>query len=431
MRYSYGRSNPVLFPNEFAVHQTHDPWGLTHLRSNITADGYSYSLFTPADLAARTYASYRVTVLNWDDTTISDFASPYGAALHDLEYYVQSGGVLWLQTAVNSAGGTTYPLPFSGTATYAGNSTNTIIDPFSQMVTGMPNPFTGDPASTMTFTGLPAPAHIVVRAPIAAGLPTLYEYAPPPLAAPCPPLPGTTSTPTATSTSTATATPTSTACAIRFADVAPDSTFYSFVRCLACRGIVSGYACGGPGEPCNITSDPYFRPGDAVTRGQVAKVISQAAGFSEPVSGQSFQDIAPGSPFYAYIERLASRSVMSGYACGNPEPCVAPANLPYFRPGDSATRGQLSKIVSNAAGFLEPVSGQSFQDIAPGSPFYAYVERLASRSVMSGYACGNPEPCVAPGNLPYFRANNRVTRGQTTKVVTNAFALDCPLAFRE
>ncbi|MGA7730310.1 MAG: plastocyanin/azurin family copper-binding protein, partial [Chloroflexia bacterium] len=29
------------------------------------------------------------------------------------------------------------------------------------------------------------------------------------------------------------------------------------------------------------------------------------------------------------------------------EPCVPPTNRPYFRPGATATRGQLSKIVSN------------------------------------------------------------------------------------
>jgi len=81
--------------------------------------------------------------------------------------------------------------------------------------------------------------------------------------------------------------------------------------------------------------------------------------------------------------------------------------------------------VSNAAGFREPVTGQTFQDVAPGSPFYTYIERLASRPIMSGYACGSPEPCVPPGNLPYFRPGNRVTRGQTTEVVANALTPDC------
>src|SRR5262249_36143105 len=36
-----------------------------------------------------------------------------------------------------------------------------------------------------------------------------------------------------------------------FADVAPGGAFYSFVEAAYCRGIISGYACGGPGEPCD------------------------------------------------------------------------------------------------------------------------------------------------------------------------------------
>jgi hypothetical protein len=211
--------------------------------------------------------------------------------------------------------------------------------------------------------------------------------------------------------------------------VLPGSTFYPFVRCLACRGIVSGYPCGGPGEPCNLTNDPYFRPGAPISRGQLAKIISQAAGFIEPVSGQTFEDVAPGSPFHEYVERLASRAIMGGYPCGSlVEPCVPPGNRPYFRPGSTATRGQLTKIVANAAGFIEPVSGQTFEDIAPGSTFYTFTERLASRAIMGGYPCGSlVEPCVPPGNRPYFRPGDRVTRGQTSKIVTNTFFPACPL----
>jgi hypothetical protein len=209
--------------------------------------------------------------------------------------------------------------------------------------------------------------------------------------------------------------------------VPPTDTFYPYVRCLACRGIINGYPCGGTGEPCNGTSDPYFRPGNNVTRGQIAKIASSSAGFNEPVSGQTFEDIAPGSTFYEFIERLVARGVMSGYACGGPgEPCVPPDNRPYFRPNNTATRGQLSKITANAAQFSEPVSGQTFEDVQPGHTFYEFIERLVARGVMSGYACGGPgEPCVPPDNRPYFRPNNNVTRGQTSKIIGNTFFPNC------
>jgi hypothetical protein len=172
---------------------------------------------------------------------------------------------------------------------------------------------------------------------------------------------------------------------------------------------------------------PYFRAANLVTRGQIAKIVSNSAGLQEPVVEQTFEDVAPGHTFYEYIERLAARGVMSGYACGGPgEPCVPPANRPYFRSGVPSTRGQISKIVSNAAGFQEPVSGQSFQDVPPGSTFYDYIERLVSRGVMQGYPCGAlGEPCVPPDNRPYFRPADNVTRGQTTKIVANTFFPGC------
>src|SRR5687768_2414901 len=72
--------------------------------------------------------------------------------------------------------------------------------------------------------------------------------------------PGNTATATVpAATATAIATATSEPCSIEFSDVLPGSTFYNFVQCLACRGIVSGY------------SDGTFRPSNDVTRGQAAK----------------------------------------------------------------------------------------------------------------------------------------------------------------
>ncbi len=235
-------------------------------------------------------------------------------------------------------------------------------------------------------------------------------------------------TPTATVTSTGTpgpsATPAATACPIQFVDVPGGSTFYDYIRCLACRGIVGGYPCGGPGEPCPGT---YYRPNNNVTRGQLAKIIASAAGLSDPVSGPTFEDVPSGSTFYTPIEQLAGRGVIGGYACGGPfEPCVAPGNRPYYRPGNPATRGQIAKIVSNTAQFTETPTGQTFEDVPPGSTFYLYIERIAGRGIVTGYPCGGAgEPCVPPGNRPYFRPNTATTRGQLSKIAAATFLPNC------
>jgi hypothetical protein len=231
-----------------------------------------------------------------------------------------------------------------------------------------------------------------------------------------------TTPPTEQATTTATATEgspvaTATACTLQFSDVPVGSTFYPYIHCLVCLGIVNGY------------SDGTFRPNANVTRGQLSKIVSNSAGFSDTPTGQQFQDVPVGSTFYVYIFRLSSRGYINGYPCGSPPagPC-GPGNLPYFLPNASATRGQISKIVSNAAGFSDTPSGQQFQDVpptGPGSTFYPYIYRLSTRGIINGYACGGAgEPC-GPGNLPYFRPNANATRGQMSKIDGIAFFPNC------
>jgi hypothetical protein len=235
---------------------------------------------------------------------------------------------------------------------------------------------------------------------------------------------GATATPTMpatpeTATPDATATPT--ACPLLFTDVAIGSTFYENIRCLACRGIINGYSSG-----CE-TGNPCFKPGNNVTRGQLAKIVSNSAGFSDPAGPQQFEDVLPGSTFFDFIWRLAFRGIIEGYPCGGPgEPCIAPDNRPYFRPNADITRGQISKIVSEAAGYTDIPGAQQFEDVPPGSTFYDWIWRLADRGIMSGYPCGSPgEPCNPPDNLPYFRPGKNATRGQASKIVANTFFPAC------
>ena len=62
----------------------------------------------------------------------------------------------------------------------------------------------------------------------------------------------------------------------RFEDVPPSHPFAFFVECMGGRGIISGYQCGGLGEPCGAENKPYVRPGANVTRGQAAKPWSRS-----------------------------------------------------------------------------------------------------------------------------------------------------------
>jgi hypothetical protein len=296
--------------------------------------------------------------------------------------------------------------------------------------------------------GTPAPTYTSTRTPVPAVTPPTSTRTPTPVVAPPTATRTSTRTPTRTATRTSTHTPAPgvtppppatntpvpavtpppatntpapgvtpppepTSCTVSFTDVPPGSAFYPYVQCLACRGIVSGYSNG------------KFRPEVNVTRGQAAKIVSNSAGFDDPPVGQTYEDVPPGHTFYLFIERLSSRGLVSGYPCGGPGERCGPENRPYFRPVADASRGQISKLISNAAGYNEPPGGQTFEDVSPEYTFYPHIERLAARGVVNGYPCGSQgEPCN-PGNRPYFRPANSVTRGQITRMAAPTFFPEC------
>jgi hypothetical protein len=64
------------------------------------------------------------------------------------------------------------------------------------------------------------------------------------------------------------------------------------------------------------------------------KLIVLAEGWAiNTAGGPHFSDVAPGSPFYDYVETAFNRGVVTGYADGT------------FRPGATATRGQAAKVL--------------------------------------------------------------------------------------
>lgn len=194
-----------------------------------------------------------------------------------------------------------------------------------------------------------------------------------------------TKTPTKTHTPTVTRTPTNTptpCTAGVFSDVHPTDYFAGPVAYLVSHGVVSGY------------SDCTFRPYANTTRGQLAKIVVLGFGFLFQVpASPTFADVPTTFPFYSSIETAVVHGLVSGYACGGPgEPCDN-QNRPYFRPYANVTRGQLSKITVTAAGWpLVAPATATFSDVLPGSAFYAFVETAACRGIISGYGDGTFRP---------------------------------------
>ena len=118
-----------------------------------------------------------------------------------------------------------------------------------------------------------------------------------------------------------------------FVDVPASHAFYTYIETAYSHGIISGYYCGAT---CR-----EYKPGDNVTRGQLAKIIALAEGwtlYTPPTP--TFIDVPASHAFYTYIETSYLHGIISGYGCGS--------NCLEFHPGNLATRGQISKIVYNA-----------------------------------------------------------------------------------
>jgi hypothetical protein len=80
-----------------------------------------------------------------------------------------------------------------------------------------------------------------------------------------------------------------------FADVPAINTFYTFVNRLYQQDIITGYACGGVGEPCDQYSRPYYRPVNNVTRQQMAKFVDN----SRHLPGIFINTNTNGQPIYS------------------------------------------------------------------------------------------------------------------------------------
>ena len=169
----------------------------------------------------------------------------------------------------------------------------------------------------------------------------------------------------------------------QFRDVPADAYFYPPIHYLVRRAVLSGY------------DDCTFRPFAATTRGQLAKIIVGAAGWTiNTAGGPHFSDVPASNPFYTFIETAYNHGIISGYGDGT------------FRWGADVTRGQLSKIVVGAQGWtITTTGGPHFTDVPATNPFYPFVETAFAHGIISGYADNT------------FRMGADAVRAQISKIV--------------
>jgi len=139
---------------------------------------------------------------------------------------------------------------------------------------------------------------------------------------------------------------------------------------MACRNAVSGY------------SDNSFRPNLNTTRGQLSKILVLAEGWAiDTTGGPHFSDVQNNHTFYDYVETAYNHGMISGYSDGT------------FRPGSKITRAQLAKVVVLAQAWpIDTTGGPHFSDVPTSDAFYNFVETVYNHVVISGYGDGTFRP---------------------------------------
>jgi hypothetical protein len=174
--------------------------------------------------------------------------------------------------------------------------------------------------------------------------------------------------------------PTPTDCPNPFVDIS-GNVFYGAIHYLACNHVVNG------------TDASHFNPAGTSTRGQFAKVVVLGFGtpFYTPPSGADFSDVPATYFAFLYIESGYHAGVLSGF---DPTTCQQSGQIyPCYMPNRAITRGQITKLVVNAAHYVLVTPGtQTFSDVPLSNVFYLAIETAHAHAVINGYPDGTFQP---------------------------------------
>jgi hypothetical protein len=173
-------------------------------------------------------------------------------------------------------------------------------------------------------------------------------------------------------------------CWVSFGDVPEGMWAYSYIRALACTGIVSGYP------------DGTFRPQNPTTRAQLVKMVVLLEGSTlQSPPAPTFVDVPASHVFYRYVETAVNLELIAGYEDGS------------FKPDAPVSRAQVAKIVVKARGWdlALPATPASLCDVSATHWAYSYIQVAIAHGIFTGYGDG----C--------FRPDDFATRAQLAKVL--------------
>ena len=129
-----------------------------------------------------------------------------------------------------------------------------------------------------------------------------------------------------------------------------------------------------------------YCPSNLVTRAEMASFLVRAIDGADATNclGNVFNDVSPGAPHCANIERLKELNVTQGCGSGN------------YCPDNNVTRTEMASFLVRAMDKADapgPCIG-FFTDVPLGAPHCANIERLVGLGITQGCAAG----MYCPGN---------------------------------
>lgn len=177
-----------------------------------------------------------------------------------------------------------------------------------------------------------------------------------------------------------------------FTDISAKDEFTEEVAYIHSLGIIKGYQENGKN---------LFKPQNAVTRAQAAKMLVIATG-NEKIQGTalSFSDVDKNLEAYSYISKAVKLGYFSGYPDGK------------FKPNEPLTRGQMSKVLANAFKIDQAVTIDkplAFSDVAVSNQYATKINGLYYKG-------------ITRGDQGKFMISNSLTRAQFSMFLARALS---------
>ena len=171
-----------------------------------------------------------------------------------------------------------------------------------------------------------------------------------------------------------------------YVDVSSSNEAFEEINYLTDLGVIKGYTVSGK---------TYFKPNNAVTRGQAAKMVVLAAGYQPlKVSKSSYTDVEVGTELSGYVERATQLGFFKKSTSGK------------FSPNEAILRSDMSYVIAkafNMTGSEETVV--PFSDISTGHPYYEYIRAIYENGITQGsQGKFNPDSGVTRSQFALFVA---------------------------